>query len=215
MTSPKATVSHQSFIFDDLPVSSVTAFYGLLEAAFERQAIPAKVSRVFLREGGWLSARRMYLRIRRGSQVADVCGAPFGAAFMVTVWIRRLPRRLLLKGILLYFLIVSLLDVVSDRLYYEVMNCSALLLLPFVVLGTLYFFVRKIPGFRFVSRAVRAVGSWGWNALSLPSLYAQDTEAAFRSLVQGVVEQAVQTLRKAQGIRRVEPFGALPPYVGN
>lgn len=57
-------------------------------SAIERRAIPdAAQSRVDWREGGVLSAKREYLRVRRKQYTFDICGAPFGTGFFVSWWL--------------------------------------------------------------------------------------------------------------------------------
>jgi hypothetical protein len=62
--------------------ASAKEFYAAVEAALQRRQIPdLKTSRVDWREGGLLSAKREYLRIKRKELVFDICAAPFGTGF--------------------------------------------------------------------------------------------------------------------------------------
>lgn len=64
---------------------SVDAFYGDVEAAIERRSIPGvAIRRIELKEGGLLSAKRLYLRISRDDLYFDICGAPFANGFFVS-----------------------------------------------------------------------------------------------------------------------------------
>lgn len=63
-------------------------FYSSVESAVERRQIPdGGRSRVDWREGGLLSAKREYLRVRRNEYTFDICGAPFGTGFFVSWWL--------------------------------------------------------------------------------------------------------------------------------
>jgi len=68
-------------------------FYQELEAAIQQREIPdIKISRVFHREGGPMSAMREYLRIYRKEHLFDICAAPFGKqAFFISWWLGESP----------------------------------------------------------------------------------------------------------------------------
>jgi hypothetical protein len=50
-----------------------------------------KQSRITWKEGGLLSAKREYLRVRRKEFVFDVCAAPFGKGFFFSWWLGEIP----------------------------------------------------------------------------------------------------------------------------
>lgn len=84
-------ISHWDHLVEGLQYSP-QEFYAALERAIASRQIPdAKVSRIEIREGGILSAKRMYLRVWRKKLVFDVCGAPFGNAFFFSWWLTELP----------------------------------------------------------------------------------------------------------------------------
>lgn len=57
-------------------------FYAAVEAALVPRQIPDyAVSRIDWHENGVLSARREYLRIKRGKLAFDLCAAPFRTGF--------------------------------------------------------------------------------------------------------------------------------------
>jgi len=57
-------------------------FYEAVTAAVERREIPGcHLRRVWWREGGIFSPKRVYLRAKRAGYLIDICGAPFGNAF--------------------------------------------------------------------------------------------------------------------------------------
>lgn len=85
---PKAPVvdSHWSQLIEGLQASALE-FYERVEAAIERRELPnAKRERVDWREGGLLSAKREYLRVKRKKLVFDICAAPYGSGFFVSWW---------------------------------------------------------------------------------------------------------------------------------
>lgn len=85
-------VSHWYHLIEGLQCSS-QAFYTAVEQAVSHRQLPdVRVSRVDHREGGILSAKREYLRVRRNEHVFDICAAPFGpGGFFVSWWLGTLP----------------------------------------------------------------------------------------------------------------------------
>ncbi len=67
---------------------SAQEFYSSVENVLNEQMIGGlNFSRITYAEGGMLSARREYLRIRRREYVFDVCAAPFGRGTFVSWWL--------------------------------------------------------------------------------------------------------------------------------
>lgn len=83
----RADVSgHWSQLIEGLQASSQD-FYTRLEAAIQSRGLSdSRTSRIHWREGGALSAKREYLRVRRKKIVFDVCAAPYGNGFFVSWW---------------------------------------------------------------------------------------------------------------------------------
>src|SRR5688572_29442528 len=80
-------VSHWYHLIEGLGASPLE-FYASVEQAIERRQIPdSGRSRIDYREGGLLSAKREYLRVRRKEYTFDICGAPFGTGFFVSWWL--------------------------------------------------------------------------------------------------------------------------------
>ena len=80
-------ISHWYQLIEGLQESS-QQFYFLLEHAINERQIPnIDISRIDHREGGALSAKREYLRVRRKEYLFDVCAAPFGNGFFISWWL--------------------------------------------------------------------------------------------------------------------------------
>ena len=85
--SSATVLSHWYYLVDNLQTSSLD-FYTAVEQAVARRAVPnAKTSRVDWKEGGVLSAKREYLRVKRKGLLFDICGAPFGRGFFISWWL--------------------------------------------------------------------------------------------------------------------------------
>jgi hypothetical protein len=77
-------------------------FYQKVERALEARQVPGLTfSRVTWREGGPMSAKRDYLRIKRERLIFDVCAMPFGTGFYVAEWFIIRPLRLGLVALII------------------------------------------------------------------------------------------------------------------
>jgi hypothetical protein len=117
---PAQLLSHWYTMIEGLSISP-REFYGLLVEALKERSVPGlDTSFAYARERGPLSARRLYLEVRRENHVFHVCGAPFANGFFVSWWMGEL------RGIL--FLLVSLMPLAETffpwflrpRTYYEI-----------------------------------------------------------------------------------------------
>jgi hypothetical protein len=84
----RVVLSHWYHLIEGLQ-DSPKQFYTSVEEAIKRRQLPdVKLSRIDYREGGLLSAKREYFRVRRKEYIFDVCAAPFGGnAFFVSWWL--------------------------------------------------------------------------------------------------------------------------------
>ena len=106
---------HWSHLIDGLEHSS-QEFYASVEAALGDRELPnATSSLIEIPEGGFFSADRLYLRIRRGEQLVDICAAPFGRGFFVSWWLVVPP-----SWIRLVPLIGWVIQILSPQTYYSI-----------------------------------------------------------------------------------------------
>jgi len=118
--SPATVISHWYHLLEGLQTSP-QGFYAAVEAAIQRRQVPdAYTQRIDWKEGGLLSARREYLRVRRKKLVFDICGAPFGPSFFVSWWLGELPSGFL--ALLASIPVVGLLfeRYLRPRTYYQI-----------------------------------------------------------------------------------------------
>ncbi|MDZ4697504.1 MAG: hypothetical protein SGI86_20375 [Deltaproteobacteria bacterium] len=85
--------SHWCKLIENLAFSP-EEFYDRTTAGLLAREIPKlKEQRVRINEGGLLSAKRLYLRLKRERIVIDICGAPFGTGFFVSWRLLEVPLR--------------------------------------------------------------------------------------------------------------------------
>ncbi len=91
MAKPLTIFSHWNTMVEGLDISTKD-FYGALEDAIKAKKVPdTKHMSVSWNEGGVLSAKRQYLRVRRKEHAFDICCAPFGNGTFFSWWLGALP----------------------------------------------------------------------------------------------------------------------------
>lgn len=107
-------------LLDDLHFSA-QEFYSSVESRLNEQMIGGlSFSRITYAEGGLLSARREYLRIRRREYVFDVCAAPFGRGTFVSWWLGEVDEPL--RNRLSHIPIIGQFFVKRMKTYFELDN---------------------------------------------------------------------------------------------
>lgn len=84
-------ISHWSTMIEGLDASPKEFFEAVEQVLAAKELPDAKTSRINWSEGGILSQKREYLRIKRKDHAYDICGAPFGNGFFVSAWLGEMP----------------------------------------------------------------------------------------------------------------------------
>lgn len=178
-------------------------FYASVEEAIERRGVrEATLSRVDWREGGVLTAKREYLRVRRGSHVFDICGAPFGNGFFVSSWLGEVRASPFVMISFLAGLVVLLVLAIS---IYGFPGGLSLTLLgaPFLVWALTPTLNKRFPGWDDAIRLTPVVGPLYDRWLKPVTYYRIDTALMFQSAVQAALLEVVDDLTKTKGLRRL------------
>jgi len=86
-SSIKEYHSNWNTLIDDFNFST-KEFYELLTQELISNGIKnLKTSQIYLKEGGTLSTRRLYLRLVWKDYQYDICAAPFGKGFFISWWL--------------------------------------------------------------------------------------------------------------------------------
>jgi hypothetical protein len=96
MSSTTEVISRWSTLIENFQMSPQD-FYAQISIAVEKRRIPdAKIERIQIKEGNFLSAKREYLSIScKKDFYFAICGAPFGTGFFVSWWLLDPPDGLL------------------------------------------------------------------------------------------------------------------------
>jgi hypothetical protein len=183
-------------------------FYSIVEKELTARKVPGlEISRVEFSEGGMLSAKRDYLRLKRERLVFDICAAPFGTGYFFSFRFVELP--LGIKPIELLALFIALIVIFS-----------LLATLTGLIAGVLLFLVLVIGGIWFLRNAV-ALGLKDMDAafLKIPIIgplyellvrketyYREDTRLMYLTTVNGITTSLVDQVTAAKGIKLVKRF---------
>jgi hypothetical protein len=184
--------------------TSTMEFYAAVEQALQPRQIPDySVSRIDWREGGILTARREYLRIRRGKLAFDLCAAPFGTGFFFSWWLAELPP----THALLWAFLILIGGLGIFGICVAKFGIAGIFLGPLVIVGLTFllgYLLRDGQLGADTEDAVLAIPFFGglYERFFKPSTYYKfDTTLMFQSVVHTAVLEVVDQLMSAKGAR--------------
>lgn len=189
-------------------------FYDAVEKELEKRKFPAlETSRVEFTQGGWLSEKRLYLRMMRERLAMDICASPFGNSYFFscrTVYVPALIRLWHLLAIFNVFGIVGAILIVPLGFPYTVIAEVALVFaIAFVLRNTavmglsdLDTFLLKIPTLGIIyERAFRE-----------ETYYRMDTRLVYVKKIPEIVEKLAEEVTGGKGLKLVEQFQSTPVF---
>ena len=196
-------ISHWHHPIENFQTSTLE-FYAAVDLALQPRQIPDySVSRIDWREGGVLTARREYLRIKRGKLAFDLCAAPFGTGFFFSWWLAEIPpTHAILWALLICFVGVNVVGAMMT-----VFGMAGLfwgILLSVGILWLLGYLLREGHLGTEVEDVVLAIPFFGtlYERLFQPSTYYKtDTTLMFQSVVNSVVQDVVEQILSSKGLR--------------
>jgi hypothetical protein len=214
MSKQVSFISHWHQLTENFQFSSL-AFYESIEAAVLARAIPEiHGARIEHKEAGLASARRTYVRIRRGRYAFDICGAPFGTGFFVSWWLTEppLPFAILYTLAFLFALAIGMdlafafgfaIGLGMQGYVFGILlggGCALLGVPAFLWLLGNGMRRGTIPGERTVL-AMPLVG-WAYERIFAPATYyAIDTALMFQDAVHYAVLEVVDCVTANKGVR--------------
>ncbi|MEX2526445.1 MAG: hypothetical protein WEA09_02300 [Gemmatimonadota bacterium] len=209
MAKKSVPLSHWHQLLGNAEASAMD-FYASVEEAIERRAVPdTDLTRVEHHEGGVLSARREYLRVRRGRYCFDICGAPFGTGFFVSWWFGELragPLRFVAVAVGLYIIwsiVWELLGIFLGIMFF-------FFGLPWLVWLLARHTPEELAGWDDPIRSLPVVGPMYGRWFRPETYYEVDTFLMFRSAVHSAVLEAVDELTAAQGVKALSELERKP-----
>jgi len=199
-------IDHFYIPFDHFNMSS-KEFYAAVQRELEARRVPGlQASQISFHETGFISAKRLYLRLTRGKLVFDVCAAPFGRSYFFScrfcsVPITIHPAEIFLSMLMLYSGLIAL----TSR--FGFLNGTLMLaLLVVLVVGSM----RRLIDWLNTKFGVELPEVPIFGALiarfSKETYYEYDTKLMYLTVVPGVVRDLVSRFTAEAGIQRMEEF---------
>jgi hypothetical protein len=200
-----------STLIENLQVSSQDFYVSVQKAIARRQVPNISESRVDWKEGGLFTAYREYLRISREKEVIDICGAPYGTGFFVSWWHGEL-RPSGIGPTLATIAIIIALDILSGFFFASPTRLIATVLAAILIFLLIGLLVAQSAGKNWV-RYVLAIPLIGWliDRLFLPPTYYRiDSASMFRAAINQAVQEVVDQMRDAKGLRALTELERKP-----
>lgn len=184
---------------------SAVEFYASVEAAVRARQIPKlKTERFLAKEGGAFSAKREYLRIRRGRVAFDLCAAPFGGGYFFSWWQYRMPPA---HPLLAFLAVLAMFPAAG----YAAFKFKGLFAVPLAVLAVLLLLgIAARNGLFGDDETLLKVPILGWlyeRFFNPQTMYLQDAATMFEEVVALDVRTEINRLLTQQGLRAL---GAAP-----
>ena len=206
--SPEDAHAHWAHLYEGLQISPHD-FYVRAEVAVTKRSIPdVVIEKVEYSEGGALSDKRQYLRVRRRRWVFDICGAPFGEGFFFSWWLAELKPSL--PAAATVFIVIGYLifiNVVVQKIgYFEgpaLLLCGVPLFL---------FLIRQLGDEEADDKvmALPVIGPLYAKFFRPITYYRIDTSEMFQQAVRNSVMEAIDQVTAAKGLRALTELERKP-----
>lgn len=191
----------------------VTAdFYQMIEKELAARKVPGlEISRVEWSEGGLLSDKREYLRLRRERLVFDICAAPFGTSYFFSFRFVELPLGIKLIELLIVLVGIAIVFGLLTKLFGTIWGFLVLLA---IVGGGIYVLKNSLAlGFKDLDATLIKAPVFGplyEVFLRKDTYYRQDTRLMYYTTVNAITEMLVQEVLAAKGIKLLKQLERRP-----
>lgn len=192
--------------------TSTDAFYHSIEGELEARKVPGlDLERIGYREGGPLSSKRDYLRMRRERLTFDLCSAPFGTSWFFSYRFCEIPAPLPLWQLLVVVAAIAALASAYAALFGMLWGCAiigmtalgfALLVRNALTLG-LEDFDAWLLTFPILGRVYEGL-------LRKETFFRQDTRFMYAEMVERIIQAKIKEVTASEGIEKVEFVEARP-----
>jgi hypothetical protein len=193
--------------------TSTSEFYDAIEAELEaRELTGMEVKRITYREGGLLSAKREYLRMQRERLVFDVCSTSFGAYWFFSYRMSEIPFTLRVWELLVILLFAGCLFLFYVTLFGLVLGVilllSSFLALLLVMRNSVAFGLEDLDS---ALLQFPVVGSIYEIFFRKNTYYRDDTRMMYLEIVDEIIREKIDEVRRANGLELLEFREATPP----
>jgi hypothetical protein len=197
--SPEDASSNWAHLYEGLQASTIN-FYAMVEGAVNARQIPdVVIERVEYSEGGALSDKRQYLRVRRRRDVFDICGAPFGNGFFFSWWKAVLkPSLPSVAAVLIVLVYLAVAGWFMNKVGVFIGPMVLVILVPLAL-----FFVSRLgnPDADDFILSLPLIGPLYLRFFHPITYYRVDTSQMFQQAVQQAVHEVIGQMTTAKGLR--------------
>lgn len=192
--------------------TSTDAFYKSIEDELIARQVPGlDLMRLDYREGGLLSAKRDYLRMRRERLTFDLCSAPFGTSWFFSYRFCEIPAPFPFWQFLVVIGLIAALAAGYLALFGQLWGG--------VIIGM------TVLGFALLLRNTLTLGLENFDAwlLTVPvfgrvyeilfrkeTFFRQDTRFMYAEMLERIIQDKIKTVTASEGIEKVEFIEARP-----
>jgi hypothetical protein len=210
MSHPAGAISHWYHLFEGYSTPA-KEFYTKVEMTVRRRRIPGiAVERIDYAEGGFASANREYLRVRRARLAFDICAAPFGTGYFFSWWLTLAsgPWRTV---ILCDLLVDGLIGLLTFR-FLGLAHPVAAVLIVGLTFHLLFMLFSRCLGWRArdVVYSIPLLGPALDRFLNPDTYYKLDTALMYQETVRRAMMEVLSSLQNEKGMRALSPEEQMP-----
>lgn len=210
--SPKEEVlKHWYSSVDNFQFAS-TDFYQRIEQELEARKVPGlNMSRIELSEGGLLSDKREYLRLKRERLVFDICAAPFGTSYFFSFRTVELP--LGIKPTEMVVFLGGIVGVFAFLIY--LLGALYGIIVWFVLMGAAIWVMRNslTLGLKDLDTSLmktRVLGPVYELFFRKETYHREDTRLMYVTTVNSITEKLVEEVTLAKGVKLLKRYDRKP-----
>jgi hypothetical protein len=210
--SPKEQVhKHWYSAVDNFQFTS-SDFYQMIQTELTTRKVPGlEVTRVEFNEGGLLSDKREYLRLKRERLVFDICAAPFGTSYFFSFRFVELPLGIKPVELVVFLIAFSLIFSLFVKVFGFITGPFVLLLLVgaacYVMRNALALGLRDLDASLLKTPVIGAIYEVLFRK---ETYYREDTRLMYLSTVNAITEILVDEVTAAKGVKIVKRYDRAP-----
>jgi hypothetical protein len=191
---------------------STAEFYQMVEQELAKRAVPKlEMSREQYHEGGMLSDKREYLRLKRERLVFDICAAPFGTSYFFSGRFLELP--LIIKPFELFVFLIGLamLFGITQKLFdfwWGLIAFFALIIFTVWILRNAI--ALGLKDLDAVLLKIPVVSPIYEIFFRKETYYREDTRLMYLTTVNAVVKSLVEKITGAKGVTLLQSYERAP-----
>jgi hypothetical protein len=212
--SPKEQVhKHWYTAVDNFQFIS-SEFYQIVQTELTTRKVPGlEATRVEFNEGGLLSDKREYLRLKRERLVFDICAAPFGTSYFFSFRFVELPLGIKPTELFVFVVALALVFSLFVKVFGLFVGPIALLLLVaaacYVMRNALALGLRDLDASLLKTPVIGAIYEVLFRK---ETYYREDTRLMYLSTVNGITEALVDEVTAAKGVKIVKRYDRAPIF---